>query len=142
MALAGENPEKSCIYAGISSSPPLLLSHAPLCYPRALAWLGKLRVLQIPWHRHGFGHQPGSWRGRGCAVGRVPRWAGRTARGEHRWARSRGHHMGTWGPPDCLTGDWEGVSGAMLQLSWCIPGEPGGDGVGHCSPLAPGDIAG
>ena len=45
-------------------------------------------------------------------------------------------------PPNCLTGDWEGVSGAMLQLSWGVPGEPGGDGVGHRSPLAPGDTAG
>lgn len=46
------------------------------------------------------------------------------------------------GPHNSLTGDWEGVSGAMLQLSWGVPGEPGGDGVGHRSPLAPGDTAG
>lgn len=46
------------------------------------------------------------------------------------------------GPLDSLTGDWDGVSGAMLQLSWGVPGEPGGDGVGHRSPLAPGDTGG
>ena len=78
----------------------------------------------------------------GCAVGR------RTEREGMRWGvttgqgRTRMDPTSPGGPRECLTGDWEGVSGAMLQPSWGVPGEPGGDGVGSRSPSASVDTAG